>query len=138
MRILRASFCSLSLSTSSGEWVPGEQLILLLKTEAKKTFSTSAFSSSHVTVFPPTSNKGWRFSISRIRCSVSKSGSNMQCFLLIPFDQTKKLKQKHLKKKLRVALGVCGGFLCMWWVFLLAVFLTCYLGICHYRWSCDQ
>lgn len=58
---MRPSFCSLSLSPSSECWVPGEQLVLLLKTEAKKALNTSAFTSSFVTVFPPTSNKGWVF-----------------------------------------------------------------------------
>ena len=44
-----ASFCSPSLSSSSGGWVPGGQLVLLLETEAKKALSTSAF----VSMFPP-------------------------------------------------------------------------------------
>ena len=35
----------------------GEQLVLLLETATKKALSASAFSSSLVTRFPPTSNK---------------------------------------------------------------------------------
>ena len=37
--IIGASFFSSSLSSSSGGWVPGEQLVLLLKTESKKALS---------------------------------------------------------------------------------------------------
>lgn len=44
-------------------WVPREQLDFVLKIEAKKAWSTSTFSSSFVSVFPPTSKKRWRFSL---------------------------------------------------------------------------
>lgn len=52
-----APFCSLSQSSSSGDWVPWGQLVLLLKAEGKKALSTSAFSSPFATVFPSASNK---------------------------------------------------------------------------------
>lgn len=54
------SFCCLSMSSGSGGRIPGEQLVLLLHTEAKKTLSTTGFSLSFVTMLPFTSNKGWR------------------------------------------------------------------------------
>lgn len=40
-----------------------EELVLLLKTEVKKGIKYFSFSSPFVTMFPYTSNKGWRFSL---------------------------------------------------------------------------
>lgn len=57
------SFCSQSMCSSSGGWVAWQQLVLLIKTEARKAWSTSAFSSFFVIMFPLTSYKGWRFSL---------------------------------------------------------------------------
>jgi len=48
-----ASFCSPSLSSSSGGWITREQLVLLLKSEAKKALRTSVFPSAFVTMITP-------------------------------------------------------------------------------------
>lgn len=55
---MEASSYSSSLSSSSGGWVSGEQLVLLFKAEAKQTLSALVFSSFFTTVFPLTSSKG--------------------------------------------------------------------------------
>lgn len=52
-RCMVLQFCSQSLSSSSGGWVPKEQLVLLWKTETKKALNTSAFSSLFVTMLFP-------------------------------------------------------------------------------------
>lgn len=59
--IVEASFCSHPCLPGQGAWAPREQLVLLLNSGAKTTLSTS--SSPFVTVFPSTSDKGWRFII---------------------------------------------------------------------------